>query len=106
MCASLRQKSGAKVHRALGSVDFTAALRSVLQVEGDMSPYTLTHAKANGCPKGRPLTYHIVSATVPLRDGGVAETSRIEWAEQAPTTEVLLSPESQETLAALAKLGG
>ena len=46
------------LHRALGSVDFTAALRSVLQVEGEMSPYTLTHAKANGCPKGKPLAYH------------------------------------------------
>jgi hypothetical protein len=93
-------------HRALGSVDFTAAFRSVLQVEGDMSPHTLTHAKANGCRKGGSLTYHIVSATVPLRDGGLAETSRIEWAEQAPTTEVLLGPEVRETLEALAKLGG
>jgi hypothetical protein len=94
------------IHRALGSVDFTAALRSVLQVEGEMSPYTLTHAKANGCPKGRPLAYHIVSATVSLQGGGLVETSRIEWAEQAPTTGVLLSSEVRETLEALAKLGG
>ena len=47
-----------------------------------------------------------MSATMPLRDGGLAETSRIEWAEHTPTTEVLLSPEVRETLEALAKLGG
>ena len=94
------------LHRALGSVDFTAALRSVLQVEGEMSPYTLTHAKANGCPKGKPLAYHIVSATVPLRDGGLAETSCIDWAEHTPTTGVLLSPIVRATVAALESLGG
>jgi archaellum biogenesis ATPase FlaH len=94
------------LHRALGSVDFTAALRSILQVEGEMSSYTLTHAKANGCPKGSPLAYHIVSATVPLQAGGFVETSRITWAEHTPTTEVLLSPTVRETVAALESLGG
>jgi archaellum biogenesis ATPase FlaH len=94
------------IHRALGSVDFTAALRSVLQVEGERSPYTLTHAKANGCPKGSPLAYHIVSATVSLQNGGCVETSRIEWAEHTPTTEVLLSPTMRATVAALESLGG
>ena len=41
-----------------------------------------------------------------MKGGRLAETSRIEWAESARATEVLVSPEIRETMAALAKLGG
>jgi hypothetical protein len=96
------------IHRALGSIDFTAALRSVLQVEPgeEKNRYRLKHAKSNTGPYGPDLTYTIVPVFFTLGDGRIAKTSRIEWAEQAPTTQVLLNPEVRETLEALAKLGG
>jgi len=95
------------LHRALGSIDFTAALRSVLQVEPgeEKNRYRLKHVKSNIGPYGPELTYTIVPVFFTL-PGGIVKTSPIEWAEQAPTTEVLLSAEVRETLEALATLGG
>jgi hypothetical protein len=77
------------IHRAIGSVAFSAVMRSILQVQPGQEPhlFTLKHTKTNIGPFGRPLAYSIVSATVPLPKGGLTETSRIEWAEHAPSTE-------------------
>jgi hypothetical protein len=77
------------IHRAIGSVAFSAVMRSILQVQPGQEPhlYTLKHAKTNIGPFGKPLAYRIVSATVPLPEGGLAETSCIEWAEHEPSTE-------------------
>src|SRR5262249_11393600 len=66
------------IHRGLGSVDFVAIARSVLQVEEDAATgcYSMTHAKFNLGPKGKPLAYRVVSTSVPVKGGRLAETSR------------------------------
>jgi hypothetical protein len=96
------------LYRGLGSIDFVAVVRSVLQVdqEGLNNHYILTHAKTNIGPRGKTLAYTIVPVAVPLADGGTVETSRIEWAEHTPTTGGLLSPTVRETVEALESLGG
>jgi hypothetical protein len=96
------------IHRAIGSVAFSAVMRSILQVEPgrETNLFTLKHTKTNIGPFGKPLAYRIVPINVPLSDGGHAETSCIEWTEQALATEVLMSAEIIQTIEALAKLGG
>jgi hypothetical protein len=99
------------LHKALGSVDFTAIARSVLQVErtGTENRYTLRQVKSNIGPYGDALIYSIEPETLGLPDGGLVETSRIKWEDEPrPATEgaTALAPEVRATLEALEICGG
>jgi putative DNA primase/helicase len=96
------------LYRGLGSIDFVAMARSVLQIDpmGVSKQYVLTHAKTNIGPQGAALGYTIVPVEVPLSEGGTAETSRIEWAENPVSAGVILDPMTLAVVEALEGLGG
>jgi hypothetical protein len=96
------------LYRGLGSIDFVAMARSVLQIEqmGMGKQYVLTHAKTNIGPQGSALGYTIVPVEVPLSEGGTTETSRIEWTEQPVSAGIVLDPMTLAVVDALDGLGG
>jgi len=96
------------LYRGLGSIDFVAMARSVLQIDlmGVSKQYVLTHAKTNIGPQGSALGYTIVPVEVPLSEGGTTETSRIEWTEQPVSAGIVLEPMTLAVIEALEGLGG
>jgi RecA-family ATPase len=69
----MRKAGGGKaIYAGLGSIDFSAAVRSVMQVErGDDGNRFVTHVKCNIAPEGKVITYTIADKTIvwgPLRD--------------------------------------
>lgn len=57
-------KSGKAIYNGMGSIDFTAAVRSEMQVdEGTTGQKYLMHIKANAGPKGKSIQYSITNDT-------------------------------------------
>ncbi len=76
----LRKASSTKdIYRGMGSIDFTAACRSVLFVEEDKSGIRMVrHIKSNNAPLGPAVAYEL-TAGEPIDGGNVWSSGTFDW---------------------------